>query len=227
MYDLKGGSDDGREWIEVYNAGSEAVDLSNYKFFEADTNHKLTLVQGDKNLAAQGYAIIVSDPTKFKTDWPNNFSTIFDSTFSLSNTGESLALTDGDSVVDEYFYHSSVGGAGDGKSLQKINGSWLAASPTPGTENKIAFVPSPAPELLPKSNLIPKTNSTLATTPPSSPANASEDKSAPLLTSEKKNSYIFVIIFALFLGVGALAVYFIRRRKPVPVPGADFEILDS
>ena len=42
MYDVEG-TDTDREWIEVYNDGSESVDLSTYKLFEANTNHGLTL----------------------------------------------------------------------------------------------------------------------------------------------------------------------------------------
>jgi hypothetical protein len=99
MYDLKTGSDDGREWIEIYNDADAPVDLSSLRLFEADTSHKIKLVEGDAKVAAKGYAVIVSDPAKFKTDWPNLFSgsavSIFDSSFSLNNDGELLMLQDG------------------------------------------------------------------------------------------------------------------------------------
>ncbi|HEY4478102.1 MAG TPA: hypothetical protein VJB09_02405, partial [Candidatus Paceibacterota bacterium] len=38
-------------------------------------------------------------------------------------------------VSDEYSYASTTGGAGDGKSLQKVSGSWVAVAPTPGASN--------------------------------------------------------------------------------------------
>ena len=38
-------------------------------------------------------------------------------------------------IVDQYIYSSVTGGAGDGKSLQKINGVWKAALPTLGAIN--------------------------------------------------------------------------------------------
>ena len=38
MYDLEG-ADTGREWVEVHNSGSEAVDLLKWKFVEGGTNH--------------------------------------------------------------------------------------------------------------------------------------------------------------------------------------------
>src|SRR3989344_973530 len=94
MYDLKNGSDDGREWIEVYNNSDTSVDLSTFKFFEANTNHKLISVAGEENIPSLDYALIVSNAEKFQTDWPAFSGTIFDSTFSLSNTGENLILKD-------------------------------------------------------------------------------------------------------------------------------------
>jgi hypothetical protein len=137
MYDLEG-SDSGREWVEVYNAGSEAVDFSQYKFFESGSNHSLTLVEGDTLVQPGGFAVIVSDLTKFKTDWPGFSGTIFDSSFSLSNTGESLVIKNENlEVTSEYSYSSETGAAGDGNSLQKMESVWSAASPTPGEENYV------------------------------------------------------------------------------------------
>lgn len=143
MYDLDG-TDTGREWIEVYNDSDTAVDLSTFKFFESNTNHGLTLSEGDVNIGAHGYAVIVSDSVKFKIDWPSFSGTIFDSSFSLSNDGEALAIKDESlNVVNEYTYTSTTGAAGDGNSLQKISGFWIGATPTPGKANE-TISPSPA-----------------------------------------------------------------------------------
>ncbi|MBI5405884.1 lamin tail domain-containing protein [Candidatus Kaiserbacteria bacterium] len=118
MYDVSD-TDTGREWVEITNTGSSAMDASGYKFFEANTNHALTLASGDGMLAPGGSAVIANDPTKFKTDWPGYTGILFDSSFSLSNTGESLALKDGAlTVLDSVSYDSSLGAAGDGNSLQ-------------------------------------------------------------------------------------------------------------
>ncbi|MEI8174671.1 MAG: lamin tail domain-containing protein [bacterium] len=137
MYNLNDGSDAGREWIEIYNNSGTAIDLSTFKFFEKNTNHGLTIVQGDKNISAHGYAVIVSDYAKFKIDWPNFSGSVFDSTFSLGNDGESLAIKDESlNVVDEFTYNSGMGAMGDGNSLQKISGSWIGATPTPGKINE-------------------------------------------------------------------------------------------
>ena len=68
MYDLEG-TDTGREWIEIYNNTNTSVDLSTYKLFEANTNHALVVYEGNANISAGGYAIISSDPVKFKIDY--------------------------------------------------------------------------------------------------------------------------------------------------------------
>lgn len=138
MYDVSG-SDTGREWIEITNSGSVSVTVatSTWKFFEADTNHSLSLFQGSVVVPAGGFAVIADNPAKFLTDWPQFSGTIFDSAFSLGNTGELVAIkSDTGTVVDEFAYASSMGGAGDGNSLQKVNGAWTALTPTPGAVNR-------------------------------------------------------------------------------------------
>ncbi len=138
MYDLPkdSGSDIGREWIEVFNNGSKDVDLSGWRFYEAKTNHRLKLFKGNSVLHAGGYAIIADNPEKFLVDNVGFAGTIFDSSFSLKNTGEAIALRDSSLVdIDSVTYSSKQGAKGDGNSLQKINNSWAAYSPTPDHVN--------------------------------------------------------------------------------------------
>lgn len=131
MYDPLG-ADTGHEWVEVHNTGFEVVDLSGWKFFEANTNHGLSLVQG-AGIIPDGYAVIVDDPAKFEADWPSYSGVLFDSSFSLSNSGEALSLKDdsGD-VTDSVTYDPSLGAGGDGNSLQWDGSEWVAAGATPG-----------------------------------------------------------------------------------------------
>ncbi|MBI2476413.1 MAG: lamin tail domain-containing protein [Candidatus Taylorbacteria bacterium] len=136
MYDLPG-TDTGREWVEIANTGSAvAVATSTWKFFEADTNHGLSLFQGSLSIPSGGFAIIADDPNKFLLDWPRFAGTIFDSSFSLSNTGETIALkSDTTTVSDQVTYASSAGATGDGNSLQKVGLIWSALPPSPGFAN--------------------------------------------------------------------------------------------
>ncbi len=135
MYDLSG-SDTNREWIEIYNDQGGAIDLTGWKFFEAGTNHGLNLVSGSISLNQGDYALIVKDPDVFLADHPNFNGTLLDSSFSLSNTGESLAMKDSSlNIVNEVNYSSSWGAAGNGNSLQYKADSWCEGSPTPGLSN--------------------------------------------------------------------------------------------
>lgn len=143
MYDLPG-SDTDREWIEIVNASGDVIDLSEWKFFEANTNHKLTLLQGEVTLSPGAYAVIVDNPEKFKNDWPGYSGTLFDSSFSLNNTGETISLrTPEFNDVGSITYTSNWGGKGDGNSIQRIDLSWHAASPTPGGINSNVSQTSP------------------------------------------------------------------------------------
>lgn len=137
MYDLTG-TDTGREWVEIMNTGNAAatVATSTWKFFEANTNHSLSLFQGSLSIPSGGFAIIVDDPSKFLLDWPGFSGTIFDSSFSLSNTGETIGLKSSTTtIVDQVTYASSTGASGDGNSLQRVGSIWRALFPTPGLAN--------------------------------------------------------------------------------------------
>lgn len=135
MYDLEG-ADSGREWIEIYNNGNSDVDLTGWRFFEGGTNHKLKLVQGDIVISSGGYIVITDNSDKFLADWPGFSKTIFDSSFSLKNIGESITIRNSDLVdIDSVTYSSEWGASGDSNSLQLANGSFIPASPTPGKAN--------------------------------------------------------------------------------------------
>lgn len=131
MYDLPG-SDSGREWIEVENTGSATLDISDWNFFENNTNHGITLVSGGA-IPPGGYAVIADNSAKFLADWPSFSGALYDSAFSLSQNGELLILRDSTLAdIDTLTYDPSLGAAGDGMSLQKGNSAWSAGTPTPG-----------------------------------------------------------------------------------------------
>ena len=147
MYNLEIGSDDGREWVEIFNNGDTAIDLTDWKFWEGGTNHKLTTFQGGVILPQNSYAVITDKPDKFLIDNPSYSGIIFDSTFSLSNEGENLVLKDKNLIIiDEVLYSSSWGANGNGRSLQRKNPSensndpsnWGSGDPTPGLINNIS-----------------------------------------------------------------------------------------
>ncbi|HEU5114925.1 MAG TPA: lamin tail domain-containing protein [Candidatus Paceibacterota bacterium] len=131
MYDVPG-TDVGREWIEVENTTDSPIDLSAWKFFEANTNHKITAVS-DPEVLPGAYAVIAEDSSKFKSDYPGFSGALFTSSFSLDNSGETLELKDpSGNLADSVAYDKSWGASGDGNSLQKSGLIWITAIPSPG-----------------------------------------------------------------------------------------------
>jgi len=135
MYDING-TDTDHEWLEVYNNCSEEINLSGWKFFEGGTNHAITLYYGKIELDIGDYAVIVQDPETFLIDNPNFQGNILDSSFSLSNTGELIAIKNSSLfMIDELNYSLYLSANGDGNSLQYFNNTWQGCFPTPGFEN--------------------------------------------------------------------------------------------
>ncbi len=137
MYDLDG-TDTNREWLEVKNTGELPVDLSEWYLFSDNTKHSL-VPETVSLISSNGYAIITQNVSQFRSDWPNYSGLIFDSSWTgFKNSGESISLKDPDlNIVSPINFSSNQGGAGNGESLQKINGNWAGSLPTPGIENKL------------------------------------------------------------------------------------------
>ena len=90
-------------------------------------------MSGSTTLAPGSSAVIADNPAKFKVGWPQFTGTLFDSTFSLLNTGEPLAIKNSaGEIEDSISYSSAQGAVGDGYSLHKNGSSFVAALPSPG-----------------------------------------------------------------------------------------------
>ncbi len=131
MYNPEG-SDTNREWIEILNDGS-SIDISSWYLYENDTYHGLypdgftTLGQGERALIVKDIATAQAELGSHK---------FIKASFSLNNTGETLILAnDQKNTVDSVAYSSNMGANGDGRSLQRVQSIWIAATPTPGSEN--------------------------------------------------------------------------------------------
>jgi hypothetical protein len=131
------GLDNSREWIEIKNISASPVIISTstWKLFEGETNHKLSLFRGSLNIPAGDYAIITDSPSKFLVDWPNFSGTIFDSAFSLNQSGETVVLKSSSTTVENSVTYIADKSYKEGNSLQRIGGEWKSLPPTPGTEN--------------------------------------------------------------------------------------------
>ena len=131
------------DWIEIYNKGLSVVNIFGWKFFQSNTNHSLTTTTGtDFLIEPSEYAIIADNPTNFLADHSTFSGSLFDSSFSLTNTGEQIALktsTDPASTLESFTYLSST----KNQSLERINpaindytaNNWQETGDTPGSQN--------------------------------------------------------------------------------------------
>ncbi len=92
------------EWLEIYNKGTEPVDLNDWKFYEAETNHKLNEFQDDLIIEPGEYAIIADVGENFKKSYPDFTGTIIDSSWSsLKESGEEITLKNANGDIIETF----------------------------------------------------------------------------------------------------------------------------
>lgn len=122
----------GNEWVEISNTGAP-VDISTWRFFEGGTNHKLKAVQGVTSVPAGGYAIIANDATAFLNEHGGFTGTLFDSSFSLLDAGETVSIKSSDTSIEDTVTYTGIKGSKN--TAQKIDGAWVEAVPTPGAAN--------------------------------------------------------------------------------------------
>ncbi|HEY4527208.1 MAG TPA: lamin tail domain-containing protein [Candidatus Paceibacterota bacterium] len=144
MYDAPG-TDIGHEWIEIFNDGADPISLEGWRLLENGTKHKLTSVSSGNTVQPGGYAIIADKAESFHADFPAFGGQLFDSAFSLSNTGETLGLLDGGgATISSVTYQAS---AGAGNSLNKSGSDFVARTPTPGAAMSANTIQPPQKEI--------------------------------------------------------------------------------
>jgi hypothetical protein len=130
------GTDSKREWIEVENVGSAPVPISIVRFFESGVAHKITAFGTSSTSIPPGtFAVIADNAASFLLDYPTYTGALYDSAFSLTNTGEVLVITIDGVEVDSVPYVSTEGAAGTGASLTRVNAGFMPARPSPGSRN--------------------------------------------------------------------------------------------
>jgi len=126
------GTDTGREWVEIHTG--EELNISKVRFFDNEGTHTLSLVSGSFLLDAGSYAVITSNAASFLTDYPGYEGTLFQASFSLSNTGEEIGLynTTSTVIIDAYNYTNGFAN-GNGMTIEKIDGIWQESTELGGT----------------------------------------------------------------------------------------------
>ena len=145
------GNDTGREWVELYNGGSDTVTMlpgtKGWKFSDG-SNHVLVdpasgVGRGSLAISPGGYVVLLNNDsvTDFLAEYPGGSYSIIKSAFSLKNSGDNLILNlfdDSGKSLDTADYKLDAEAKRafeDGNSLQKVGGVWKALKPTPGILN--------------------------------------------------------------------------------------------
>ncbi|MGC3956975.1 MAG: lamin tail domain-containing protein [Verrucomicrobiota bacterium] len=136
------------EFIELYNNGTNIVDLSGWKF-DAGVDYTFPAATF---LPAHGYVVIASEPAKFAARWGG--SPLGPWTGKLSNEGEQLRLRDAlTNTVDSVTYSAGfpwpTAACGGGASMELINpsldndlgGSWRSSGQPSGSGEPQIYVP--------------------------------------------------------------------------------------
>lgn len=102
----------GEQWIEIYNKGSEDVDLSSWRFWEAETNHTLSVSEKSliQNfvLSPGSYAVITQNDVTFFDLHPDFSFLVLDSSWgTLNKSGEEIGIKSGSSdneFIEKFTY---------------------------------------------------------------------------------------------------------------------------
>jgi len=110
-----GCADSNLQWVEIYNKGNEEVDLSGWRFWEAGTNHTLSISEYSLKqsfvLSPGEYAIIVQNDVSFFASFPEFTALVLDSSWgTLNKGGEEIGFKSGSAESDfiEKFTYKSI-----------------------------------------------------------------------------------------------------------------------
>jgi len=140
------------EWIELYNDGTEEINISGWKIVDDGGEDNLTGGKyGGKGtiIPPKKYALITSETTRVY----NNFKVLFNTTkiysndgtlgyYGLSDNGESIAIIDTEgNIIDNITYPSMSSEDWRNYSYSKENEtSWKKTIPSPGYDNYNFFI---------------------------------------------------------------------------------------
>ncbi len=121
-----------KDWIELYNNGNAAVDVSNWVFKDDDDLHEFIIPSGT-TMQPDSYLVLVQSLADFQAQFPSVSPVLGDFTFGLSGGGELIRLFDQNEVlVDSVEYDDEAPWPtepdGNGPSLELIS---------PGLDNSL------------------------------------------------------------------------------------------
>lgn len=120
MYDPQG-SDTGNEWVEIFNKSSSTLNIESDFRFNNGSNHVMNLISGPAEINSENFFVITNSAQNFLNNYPEYTLTLFESSYSLNNTGGVVKLLQGINLISEQPYINSIGASDNGKTLERIN----------------------------------------------------------------------------------------------------------
>ncbi len=110
------------DWVEIYNPGTSAVDMSGWIFRDGDNKHTFLFPTG-YSLPVDGYVVVAEDTLAFHAAAPEVSNVVGSTGFGLSSTGEFVRLFDNlgqlvDSVNYQVVAPWPTGASGTGATLE-------------------------------------------------------------------------------------------------------------
>ncbi len=137
------------DWVELYNPGTEAVNISGWVFKDEDDDHAFQ-IPNDVILEADNYLVICEDSELFSEMHPNVTNFVGDTGFGLSGGGELIRLFNSNNTIidsveydDEAPWPAEPDGNGptlelvDATSDNSLASSWQASSVIHGTPGAV------------------------------------------------------------------------------------------
>lgn len=139
------------DWVELYNNGSERIDISGWYFKDENEDHKFIFPE-NSNIDPNAYIVLAQNVESFLALFPETSNLYGSFNFGLSGGGEEISLYDAsDALVDQVEYNDDLPWPtepdGNGPTLELIHpdslnefsSSWgsSAGNGTPGYINSI------------------------------------------------------------------------------------------
>jgi hypothetical protein len=223
------GSDTGREWVELYNSGSESVEMGagqkGWRIHDG-ANH----VFADAVVVPPGgFVLVTSNLATFRAQYGNTLSVV-KSALSLNNTSGTLSLVDADGkTVDTVSYTKSLGAFEDGMSLHRVGTTFAPGVPNPGSA-PMPGVPKQAPVVAAKSVQKVETKQAATQQPaqvagksdlPAAAAihvNVGESDSPVALQKQGGFLWHYLLALAALIVLGVVSVWYVRAEAGVKQP---------
>jgi hypothetical protein len=116
------------DWVEIYNPGNQAVNMTGWVFKDSDNKHKFTF-PNEYMLQANGYVVIAEDLAAFQATCPAVANVVGSTGFGLSGSGEYVRIYDNlGMLVDSVNYSNAapwpLNASGTGATLELKNPSF-------------------------------------------------------------------------------------------------------